>query len=51
MLFWLWGLKTLNYENGDPVRGQLFEPEDYTQGRGETYPQYNQYNSNPNSPP
>ena len=27
LLFWLWGFKTLSYENGDPVRGQIFEPE------------------------
>ena len=27
LLFWLWGLKTLGYENGDPVRGQLYEPD------------------------
>ena len=24
LFFWLWGLKTLSYENGDPVRGQIF---------------------------
>lgn len=27
IFFWLWGFKTLSYENGDPVRGEIFEPE------------------------
>lgn len=27
LLFWVWGLKSLSYENGDPVRGKLYEPD------------------------
>lgn len=40
LLFWIWGFSTLNYENGDPVRGQLFEPEELEQNHQNNYDNY-----------